>query len=111
MFIILAILIVIVVNYFLEIYLSGSDYTVSRRRLVDSDLNVVDSSNTLGELSPGIHLTSGKNFKFAVSFNKKDRYYTHNVTQYIGPIGIRMLQYTVSKENSEIVETYEAIEL
>lgn len=99
MFAILATLIIIVVYYFLKIYTDGSDYTVSRRRLIDGNLDVIDSSNTLGELNLGIHVTSGQNFKFAVSFNKKDKYYPHNVSQYIGPIGIRVLQYTVTKTN------------
>lgn len=47
-------------------------------------------------------MTSGQNFKFAVSFNKKDKYYPHNVSQYIGPIGIRVLQYTVTKTNGQV---------
>ena len=109
MFFILSTLIVIVCFYFLKIYTSGSDYTVSHRRLIDGNLDVIDSSNTLAELNPGIYLRSGTNFKFAVAFNKKDRYYPHNVSQYIGPIGIRMLQYTVEKSNGEINETYEEI--
>jgi hypothetical protein len=49
-----------------------------------------------------------------VAFNKKDRYYPHNVTQYIfnesSPIGIRLLSYTVTKDKGEVNETYEATE-
>ncbi len=111
MFFILAAAIIIVCFYFLKIFSDGSDYTVSHRRMIDGDLKLVDSSNTLGELSQGIHLVAGSNFKFAVAFNKKDRYFPHNVTQFIGPIGIRMLQYTVTKANGEINETYEEFEL
>lgn len=103
----LAAITIVVCVYFLSIYTSGSDFTVSHRRLVDQDLTKIDSSNNLGELSPGINLMSGQNFKFAISFNKKDQYYPHDVTQYIGPIGIRMLQYTITKNNGEINETYE----
>lgn len=58
MFFILAALIIIVVAYFLKIYLNGTDFTVSQRRLIDSDLNVIDS-DTLGELKQGINLVSG----------------------------------------------------
>jgi hypothetical protein len=47
MFFILAALVIIIVYYFLQIYTSGSDYTVSQRRLVDSNLQSIDST-TLG---------------------------------------------------------------
>jgi len=60
----------------------------------------------LGDLSPGVNVVSGKNFKFAISFNKKDQYYPFNVSQFIGPIGIRMMQYTTTKINGQINETY-----
>lgn len=99
MFFILAALIIIVCVYFLHIYVSGTDYTVSHRRVIDSNLNEIDTTSTLGELNPGIQLTVGQNFKFAVAFNKKDKYFPHNVSQYIGPIGIRMMQYTFTKNN------------
>ena len=99
MFCILATCIIIVCHYFLLIYTTGSDFTVSHRRILDGNLEVIDSSSTLGELSPGINFNVGQNFKFAVAFNKKDRYFPHNVSQYIGPIGIRMLQYTITKAN------------
>lgn len=107
MFFILTALIIIVCFYFLKIYTSGSDYTVSHRRLIDGNLDVIDSSNTLGELNPGIHMDTGRNFKFAVAFNKKDRYFPHNVSQYIGPIGIRMMQFTIDKSNGEINQSFE----
>jgi hypothetical protein len=99
MFFILATCVIIVCYYFLRIYTTGSDYTVSHRRILDQNLEVIDSTNTFGELSPGINLNVGENFKFAVAFNKKDQYYPHNVSQYIGPIGIRMMQYTITKGN------------
>lgn len=102
MFFILAILIIIVCYYFLKIYTSGADYTVSHRRLIDGNLEVIDPSSTLGELSQGIKLNTGSNFKFAVAFNRKDRYFPHNVSQFIGPIGIRMLQYTIDKSSGVI---------
>ncbi len=88
-----------VVAHFLTIYTNGSDYTVSHRNIVDADLSNVDSSSTLGDLSPGINILSGRDFKFAVTFNKKDQYFPLNVSQYIGPIGIRFLQYTTTKIN------------
>lgn len=59
MFGVLVVLIVIVCEQFLTIYLDGSDFTVSHRRLIDGDLDKIDNSNTLGELSPGINLVSG----------------------------------------------------
>lgn len=33
-----------------------------------------------------------------------------NVSKYIGPIGIRMMQYTVVKDKGNITETYEEVE-
>ncbi len=48
MCIILTVLIVIVVWYSLWIYQNGKDFTVSHRRIIDGDLNVIDTTNTLG---------------------------------------------------------------
>lgn len=56
----------------MTIYTSGSDYTVSRRQLVDADLSNADSTGTLGDLNPGINVVSGRDFKFMVTFHKKD---------------------------------------
>lgn len=86
----------------MTIYTSGSDYTVSRRQIVDADLSNADSTGTLGDLNPGINVVSGKDFKFMVTFHKKDQYYPFNVSQYIGPIGIRFLQYTITRINGMI---------
>ena len=110
MFGVLAALIIIVCKQYLTVYLDGTDYTVSHRRLIDGDLDKIDTTDTLGELASGIHVTSGQNFKFAISFNKRDHYYPYDVSQYIGPIGIRMMQYIVSKDNGTIIENFQSTE-
>lgn len=48
MFGVLVTLIAIVCKQFLTIYLDGTDFTVSHRRLIDGDLDKIDNSNTLG---------------------------------------------------------------
>ncbi len=48
MFFILATIIIIVVYFFLKIYLDGSDFTVSHRRIIDGDLDTINPTDTLG---------------------------------------------------------------
>jgi len=56
----------------------------------------VDPNNRLGDLSPGINVVTGRDFKFMLYFNKKDHYFPYDVSQYIESIGIRMMQYTLT---------------
>lgn len=90
--------------------MNGTDFTVSQTQLVDADLKNVDPNSMLGDLSPGINVVTGKDFKFMLYFNKKDHYFPYDVSQYIGPIGIRMLQYTFTNDRQSIQETYQAYE-
>jgi hypothetical protein len=101
MFFAVAGIIIAIVYHFLSLYSNGLDYTVSHQRLIDLDLDKVDP-NIYGDLSQGLTFITGKNFKYAIAFYKKDHYYPFNVSQYMGPIGIRVLQYTINKNNGII---------
>jgi hypothetical protein len=71
-------------------------------------LSEIGTKNTLGELYLGIGLESGKDFKFAVAFHKKDNYYPFDVSSTVGgPVGVRILQYTVKTIDGGFNETYE----
>jgi hypothetical protein len=80
---VLLILVLVVSTHFMQLYVDGRDFTVSQRRFIDTDKDIVDYLDTFGEIYPGIKLTTGQNFKFAVSFNQKDAYIAQDVTQFI----------------------------
>ena len=80
---VLLILVLVVSTHFMQLYVDGKDFTVSQRRFIDTDKDIIDYLDTFGEIYPGIKLTTGQNFKFAVSFNQKDAYIAQDVTQFI----------------------------
>lgn len=109
MFIILLILILLVCVLFVQIYTSGSDYTLSHRKLIDGNLDQLDYN--IGETHQGIQLTTGNNFKFAVSFNTKDNYYPFDVSAFVGvSIGIKLMRYTIQRIDGNITTTYDSFD-
>ena len=40
----------------------------------------MDPNSRLGDLSPGINIVTGKDFKFMIYFNKKDHYFQYDVS-------------------------------